>query len=94
MLTGEPMTPKRQRKKSQRDSVSSDSGMPSPKVRTNSMSYAQKENAVNSDNESGSDSKKVNMNNRKTPTITTCKRTKQQHGRTNSFSANDNNRVS
>lgn len=58
MLSGEQVNVKRQRKKSTRDSFSSDGGMPSPRLRNNSVSN----HSQNSDNESGGDLKTKKRN--------------------------------
>ncbi|XP_077285574.1 RNA polymerase III subunit E [Arctopsyche grandis] len=96
MLSGEQVTLKRQRKKSQRDSCSSDGGMPSPKVRHNSVTNHSQvhRDSVGSDNESGGDSKKINRNKNPLSGGSCGKRTKHSPGGLNSFNFSDNHRVS
>lgn len=96
MLSGEQVTLKRQRKKSQRDSCSSDGGMPSPKVRHNSVTNHSQvhRDSVGSDNESGGDSKKINRNKNPISGGSCGKRTKHSPGGLNSFNFSDNHRVS
>lgn len=96
MLSGEQITLKRQRKKSQRDSCSSDGGMPSPKIRTNSISnhlQLHKDSSASSDNESGSDLKKNHKKN--AVSGSNCgKKSKHSPSGLSSFNFSDNHRVS
>lgn len=97
MLCGEQITLKRQRKKSQRDSCSSDGGMPSPKIRTNSISsnhlQLHKDSSAGSDNESGSDLKKNHKKNA-APGGSCGKKSKHSPSALSSFNFSDNHRVS